>query len=57
VCLLVVYQNVEKVWIAEQRADQENKRLAEFQKQIAEERQIQELRTLQVGVSLLVILS
>ena len=42
-------QNVEKVWIAEQKAEQETKKLAELQKQILEERQIQELRQLQVA--------
>ena len=40
-------KNVEKVWIAEKRAEEETKRLAELQKQILEERQIQELRELQ----------
>ena len=40
--------NVEKVWLAEQKADQEKKKVAELQKQISEERQIQELRQLQV---------
>lgn len=41
--------NVEKVWIAEQNAEKEKKKLAELQKQINEERQIQELRELQVA--------
>ncbi len=40
-------KNVEKVWIAEKRAEDEVKKLAELQKQILEERQIQELRELQ----------
>lgn len=40
-------KNVEKVWIAEQKADDETKKTAELQKQIQEERQIQELRQLQ----------
>ncbi len=40
---------MEKVWVAEQKAEQENKRLAELQKQLEEERQIQELRQLQAG--------
>lgn len=37
------------MWIAEQKADEEKKKLAELQKQIMEERQIQELRQLQVA--------
>jgi Pre-mRNA splicing factor/N-terminal domain of CBF1 interacting co-repressor CIR len=37
------------VWIAEQKAEEENKKVAELQKQIAEERQIQELRRLQAA--------
>jgi hypothetical protein len=40
--------NVERVWLAEQKADQEKKKVAELQKQIHEERQIQELRQLQI---------
>ena len=39
---------MEAVWLAEQKSEQEAKKLAEFQKQIGEERQIQELRNLQV---------
>lgn len=42
-------KNVEKVWIAEQNAEKEKKKLAELQKQINEERQIRELRELQVA--------
>ena len=42
-------KNVEKVWIAEQKADEETKKLGELQKQIQEERQIQELRALQAA--------
>ena len=42
-------KNVEKVWIAEEKADDEKRKLAELQKQITEERQIQELRQLQVA--------
>ena len=34
-------KNVEKVWIAEQKADAEAKKLQELKKQIAEERQLQ----------------
>lgn len=34
-------RNVEKVWIAEQKADAEAKKMAELKKQIAEERQLQ----------------
>lgn len=30
-----------QVWLAEQRADAEEKKMAEFRKQIAEERQMQ----------------
>lgn len=37
------------MWIAEQKADQERKKLDELQKQLEEERQIQELRQLQVA--------
>jgi hypothetical protein len=40
---------VEKVWIAEQKADQERKKLEDLQKQLQEERQMQELRQLQVA--------
>lgn len=40
-------KNVEKVWIAEQKAEAEAKALAELQKQLTEERQLQELRQLQ----------
>eukprot|EP01039_Chlorochromonas_danica_P004892 gene4892-5361_t len=40
-------KNVEKVWLAEQKAEQEEKKLLELQKQLEEERQIQELRQLQ----------
>lgn len=42
-------KNVEKVWIAEEKATKESKKMAELQKQIQEERQIQELRALQVA--------
>jgi hypothetical protein len=41
--------NVEKVWLAEQKLEQEKKRLIELQKQLEEERQIQELRQLQAA--------
>ena len=41
--------NVEKVWIQEQKAKDEARRMAELQKQISEERQIQELRQLQAA--------
>ena len=40
-------QNVEKVWIAEQKQEKEAKRVLELQKQIEEERQIDDLRALQ----------
>lgn len=40
--------NIEKVWIAEQKEIKEQQKLAELQKQLQEERQIQELRELQV---------
>lgn len=43
------FQNVEKVWMAEQKGEEEKKKVIELQKQIAEERQIQELRQLQVA--------
>lgn len=42
-------QNVEKVWIAEQKHDAEEKKLAELRKNIEEERQLQELRQLQAA--------
>lgn len=42
-------KNVEQVWLAEQKADDEKKKLGELRKQIEEERQIQELRQLQVA--------
>lgn len=45
--IILLLQNVEKVWIAEQKAEQEEKKLLELQKQLEEERQIQELRQLQ----------
>jgi hypothetical protein len=45
-------RNVEKVWIAEQKADAEAKKLQELKKQIAEERQLQELKELQVKAGL-----
>ena len=37
-------KNVEKVWIAEQKEEAERKKLADLQKQIMEERQIDELQ-------------
>mmetsp|Transcript_217 Transcript_217/g.627 ORF Transcript_217/g.627 Transcript_217/m.627 type:complete len:408 (+) Transcript_217:164-1387(+) len=40
-------KNVEKVWLAEQKRDEEEKRLGELKKQIDEEREIDELRRLQ----------
>jgi uncharacterized membrane protein YgcG len=40
-------KNVEKVWIAEQKHKEEEGRLSELKKQIAEEREQQELRDLQ----------
>jgi hypothetical protein len=40
---------VEKVWIAEQKHAEEQKRLTELQKQLQEERQILELRQLQAS--------
>lgn len=43
-------RNVEKVWIAEQKEANEAKRLEELQKQIAEERQMLELKQLQQGM-------
>lgn len=42
-------KNVEQVWLAEQKAEDEKKKLGELRKQIEEERQIQELRQLQVA--------
>eukprot|EP01035_Chromulina_nebulosa_P007177 gene7177-9691_t len=42
-------KNLERVWAAEKKADEEKAKLAEYQKQINEERQIQELRQLQVA--------
>ena len=42
-------KNIEQVWIAEQKAKDEERKVAELQKQITEERQIQELRQLQVA--------
>jgi len=40
-------RNVEKVWLAEKKRDEEAKRTAELQKQIDEEREIDDLRRLQ----------
>ena len=37
------------MWLAEQKAEEEQKRLAELQKQLQEERQILELRQLQAA--------
>ena len=42
-------KNVERVWLAEQKAAEEQKRLVELQKQLQEERQILELRQLQAA--------
>ena len=42
-------QNVEKVWLAEQKKEAEAKKLAELQKQLEDERQILELRQLQAA--------
>ena len=44
--------NVEQVWLAEQKKEKEEKKLKELQKQIDEERQIEELRTLQKDAGL-----
>ncbi|KAK1944946.1 Pre-mRNA-splicing factor CWC25 [Phytophthora citrophthora] len=46
---IVVLQNVEKVWIAEQKHAAEEKKVAELRKNIEEERQLQELRQLQAA--------
>lgn len=43
------FKNVERVWVAEHEAEEEQKKVVELQKQIIEERQIQELRRLQVA--------
>lgn len=40
---------MERVWLAEKKADEEQKRLMELQKQLQEERQILELRQLQAA--------
>jgi hypothetical protein len=37
------------VWVAEQKGEEEKKKVLELQKQIAEERQIQDLRQLQAA--------
>jgi len=42
-------KNVEKVWLAEKKAENEQKALMELQKQLEEERQILELRQLQAA--------
>lgn len=42
-------QNVEKVWLAEQKHEAEEKKLAELRKNLEEERQLQELRQLQAA--------
>mmetsp|Transcript_16946 Transcript_16946/g.16297 ORF Transcript_16946/g.16297 Transcript_16946/m.16297 type:complete len:183 (+) Transcript_16946:228-776(+) len=41
-------RNVERVWQAEEKAEDEKKKVVELMKQIAEERQINELRQMQV---------
>ena len=41
--------NVEKVWLAEESAREEKKKMIELQKQIAEEREIQDMRKLQAA--------
>ncbi len=46
-------KNVEKVWIAEQKAAEEKKRMNELQKQLTEERQVMELKQLQKDAGML----
>mmetsp|Transcript_4240 Transcript_4240/g.5980 ORF Transcript_4240/g.5980 Transcript_4240/m.5980 type:complete len:375 (+) Transcript_4240:57-1181(+) len=45
-------KNVEKVWLAEKKEEEEAKKLAELEKQIKEEREIDELRKLQQDAGL-----
>jgi hypothetical protein len=45
--LFCIAQNVEAVWIAEEKEKAEQKKLQDLQKQIIEERQMEDLRTLQ----------
>ena len=45
-------KNVEKVWIAEQKDEAEKKAMADLEKQIREEREIDELRQMQVDAGL-----
>eukprot|EP00300_Choanocystis_sp_HF-7_P030711 c39614_g1_i1.p1 GENE.c39614_g1_i1~~c39614_g1_i1.p1 ORF type:complete len:368 (+),score=74.59 c39614_g1_i1:82-1104(+) len=50
---VVTYENQEKVFLARQKADMEKKRLAEIQKQLREERQMEDLRRIQVEAGLI----
>lgn len=47
------FQNIEKVWIAEQQKKEQDKRAAEMQKKLKEERQLEELKRLQVEAGLI----
>lgn len=46
-------QNVEKVWKAEQAAAEEEKKIKQLQKELADERQKEELRKLQAESGLI----
>lgn len=46
-------QNIEKVWLAEQKAKQEEQRMKELQKKLEEERAIEELRRVQAAAGLI----
>ena len=47
------FQNIEKVWAAEQQKKEQDRRLAEREKKLKEERQNEELKRLQVQAGLL----
>ena len=46
VCIILL-QNAERVWKAEEKAKDEAKKVAQLQKELQEERQLQELRQMQ----------
>lgn len=50
---VLTYENQEKVFLARQKAEQEKKRLLEIQKQLREERQMEDLRKIQVEAGLI----
>jgi hypothetical protein len=49
----LTWRNQEKVFLAQQKAEGEKKKLDEIRKQIEEEQQIEELRKIQVAAGLI----